>query len=57
MCSYLEIYSKNQNEQIIDLLEPNSVNLMIREDIKKGVHVDGLREEPITSYNEMLSLI
>ena len=37
-CSYLEIY----NEQILDLLEPSSVNLHIREDIKKGVYVEGL---------------
>jgi kinesin family protein 15 len=37
-CSYLEIY----NEQILDLLEPTSVNLHIREDIKKGVYVEGL---------------
>lgn len=37
-CSYLEIY----NEQIMDLLEPTSVNLHIREDIKKGVYVEGL---------------
>lgn len=37
-CSYLEIY----NEQIMDLLEPSSVNLHIREDIKKGVYVEGL---------------
>ena len=37
-CSYLEIY----NEQIMDLLEPTSINLHIREDIKKGVYVEGL---------------
>ena len=41
----------------MDLLEPNSVNLNLREDIKKGVYVDGLIEEPITSYKEMHSLI
>ena len=37
-CSYLEIY----NEQIMDLLEPSSINLGVREDIKKGVYVEGL---------------
>ena len=52
-CSFLEIY----NEQIMDLLEPSSVNLNLREDIKKGVYVEGLIEEPITSYREMHSLI
>ena len=42
-CSYLEIY----NEQIMDLLEPTSINLHIREDIKKGVYVEGLQEEVV----------
>lgn len=51
-CSYLEIY----NEQIMDLLEPSSVNLNVREDIKKGVYVEGLKEEIITSYRDMLQL-
>ena len=37
-CSYLEIY----NEQIMDLLEPLSFNLHVREDMKKGVYVEGL---------------
>ena len=41
--SYLEIY----NEQILDLLDPNSMNLSLREDIKKGVYVEGLTEETI----------
>lgn len=36
--SYLEIY----NEQVMDLLEPTSTNLPIREDIKTGVYVEGL---------------
>ena len=44
-CSYLEIY----NEQIMDLLEPNSINLHIREDIKKGVYVEGLIEECVSN--------
>jgi len=52
-CSYLEIY----NEQILDLLEPTSVNLHIREDIKKGVYVEGLQEEVVSSAEDMISLI
>jgi len=52
-CSFLEIY----NEQIMDLLEPTSINLNLREDIKKGVYVEGLTEEPITTYREMQNLI
>lgn len=41
-CSFLEIY----NEQIIDLLDTKHVNkysLQIREDIKRGVYVEGLK--------------
>lgn len=49
-CSYLEIY----NEQIMDLLEPSSVNLHIREDIKKGVYVEGLQEEVVLSAEDMI---
>lgn len=43
-CSFLEIY----NEQIIDLLDTrNNTNLQIREDIRKGVYVEGVTEETI----------
>lgn len=38
----------------MDLLEPTSINLSVREDIKKGVYVEGLKEEIITSYRDML---
>jgi len=31
----------------MDLLDPNSINLHIREDIKKGVYVEGLLEEVV----------
>ena len=40
----------------MDLLEPSSINLNVREDIKKGVYVEGLKEEVITSYRDMLRL-
>jgi kinesin family protein 15 len=33
----------------MDLLEPNSINLHIREDIKKGVYVEGLIEETVSN--------
>ena len=52
-CSYLEIY----NEQIMDLLEPGSMNLHIREDIKKGVYVEGLNEEVVLSAQDMMEVI
>jgi hypothetical protein len=52
-CTYLEIY----NEQVMDLLEPGCVNLLVREDMKKGVYVDGLHEEAIANLKEMSGLI
>lgn len=41
----------------MDLLDPSSVNLLVREDIKTGVYVEGLVEEPIASVKEMIALI
>ena len=48
--SYLEIY----NEQVMDLLEPSATNLHVREDIKTGVYVEGLLEEPVSSVKELI---
>jgi Kinesin motor domain len=42
-CSFLEIY----NETITDLLNPSAHHLLIREDIKKGVYVEGLSQEEV----------
>ncbi|KAJ7535310.1 hypothetical protein O6H91_12G027300 [Diphasiastrum complanatum] len=39
-CSYLQIY----NEQVADLLDPESTNLTIHEDLKAGMYVEGLQE-------------
>lgn len=39
-CSFLEIY----NESIFDLLNTSSINLQLREDVKRGCYVDGLSE-------------
>ncbi|PKI40312.1 hypothetical protein CRG98_039337 [Punica granatum] len=49
-CSFLEIY----NEQILDLLDPSSSNLQIREDNKKGVYVENLREVEVSSAREVI---
>ncbi|XP_008789959.2 kinesin-like protein KIN-12G [Phoenix dactylifera] len=49
-CSFLEIY----NEQILDLLNPSSVNLQIREDAKKGVHVETLSEFEVSSARDVM---
>ncbi|KAL5218738.1 hypothetical protein ABZP36_019422 [Zizania latifolia] len=49
-CSFLEIY----NEQILDLLNPNAVNLQIREDAKKGVHVENLTEHEVSNAREAM---
>ncbi|KAE8656724.1 Alpha/beta-Hydrolases superfamily protein [Hibiscus syriacus] len=52
-CSFLEIY----NEQILDLLDPSSTNLQIREDIKKGVYVENLKEMEVTSARDVIQLL
>ncbi|KAM7259936.1 hypothetical protein ACFE04_015677 [Oxalis oulophora] len=49
-CSFLEIY----NEQILDLLDPSTCNLHIREDIKKGVHVENLKEIEVNSARDVI---
>ncbi|KAL5713441.1 hypothetical protein ACHQM5_015513 [Ranunculus cassubicifolius] len=52
-CSFLEIY----NEQITDLLDPSSTNLLLREDINKGVYVENLTEYEVHSVNDILKLL
>ncbi|KAJ8460034.1 hypothetical protein OPV22_032960 [Ensete ventricosum] len=52
-CSFLEIYS----EQINDLLVPSSNNLLLREDIRKGVYVENLTEYVVKSVNDILKLL
>ncbi|KAL5466847.1 hypothetical protein EMCRGX_G030998 [Ephydatia muelleri] len=47
-CSFLEIY----NEQVFDLLDPASVGLHLRENMKRGVYVDGLTEQSISSAKD-----
>ncbi|KAK9286730.1 hypothetical protein L1049_015133 [Liquidambar formosana] len=52
-CSFLEIY----NEQITDLLDPLSTNLLLREDIKKGVYVENLSEFEVWTVSDILRLL
>nr|XP_009771924.1 PREDICTED: phragmoplast orienting kinesin-1-like [Nicotiana sylvestris] len=52
-CSFLEIY----NEQITDLLEPSSTNLLLREDLKKGVYVENLTEVSVSSVDDILRIL
>lgn len=47
-CSFIEIY----NEQIYDLLDTASSSLFLRENIKKGVFVEGTVEKFVTSAAE-----
>ncbi|KAL0437096.1 UNVERIFIED_CONTAM: Kinesin-like protein KIN-12E [Sesamum radiatum] len=49
-CSFLEIY----NEQILDLLDPSSVNLQIREDSKKGIYVENVTEVEVSSARDVI---
>lgn len=48
-CSFLEIY----NEKIMDLLNPGTQDLSIREDIKRGIYVENLTERPVSSAEEV----
>ncbi|KAL9238163.1 hypothetical protein vseg_012628 [Gypsophila vaccaria] len=52
-CSFLEIY----NEQITDLLDPSSTNLLLREDVKKGVYVENLSEFEVHTVGDVLGLL
>lgn len=47
-CSFTEIY----NEQIYDLLDTASASLFLRENIKKGVFVEGAVEKFVNSAAE-----
>ncbi len=49
----MEIY----NEQVIDLMVDNSPNLMILEDLNKGMTVQDLTEYQVANSNELLGLI
>ncbi|OMO74183.1 Semialdehyde dehydrogenase, NAD-binding protein [Corchorus capsularis] len=52
-CSFLEIY----NEQITDLLDPSATNLLLREDVKKGVYVENLSEFEVQTVSDILKLL
>ncbi|KAL9327432.1 hypothetical protein ACSQ67_008077 [Phaseolus vulgaris] len=52
-CSFLEIY----NEQITDLLDPSSTNLLLREDVMKGVYVENLSEFEVQSVSDIIRLL
>ena len=51
--TYAELY----NEVISDLLKPERVNLAIREDKKRGVHVEGLSEWVVRTPDEIYGLM
>ena len=46
--SYLEIYQ----EKVLDLLEPSSGDLVIREDCRGNILIPGLTQKPITSFTD-----
>ncbi|XP_031435804.1 kinesin-like protein KIF15-A [Clupea harengus] len=52
-CSFIEIY----NEQIYDLLDSASASLFLRENIKKGVFVEGAVEKCVTSAAEAYQVL
>ena len=47
-CSFMEIY----NEQVYDLLDAATRALQLRENIKRGVFVDGIIEQTVNSAAE-----
>ncbi|XP_061699754.1 kinesin-like protein KIF15 isoform X3 [Syngnathoides biaculeatus] len=52
-CSFIEIY----NEQIFDLLDTASASLFVRENIKKGVFVEGAVEKFVNSAAEAYQVL
>ncbi|CAL1575138.1 unnamed protein product [Knipowitschia caucasica] len=52
-CSFIEIY----NEQIYDLLDTASASLFVRENIKKGVFVEGAVEKFVVSAAEAYQVL
>uniref|UniRef100_A0A3Q0T992 Kinesin family member 15 n=1 Tax=Amphilophus citrinellus TaxID=61819 RepID=A0A3Q0T992_AMPCI len=52
-CSFIEIY----NEQIYDLLDTASASLFLRENIKKGVFVEGVVEKFVSSAAEAYQVL
>jgi kinesin family protein 15 len=49
----VEIYK----EQIHDLLNPNSTNLQIKEDLNRGIFIKDLTEYSVVSEDELLEII
>ncbi len=45
------------NEIVNDLLNPANTNLKIREDVKKGVFVEGLKEDVVMTADQVFSLL
>jgi hypothetical protein len=41
----------------MDLLNPTTLNLSIREDIKRGIYVENLTEQPVSSTEEALEVL
>ena len=52
-CTFLEIY----NELVHDLLDPSSPSLQLRENIKRGIFVENLREVPVTSAADAYAVL
>ena len=51
--SFLEIY----NDRCFDLLEPREAPLALREDLRRGVYVEGLAEEEVKTAAECVSVM
>ena len=53
LCSFLEIYQ----EKIMDLLDPKKKDLQVRESPSKGIFVENLTEESVSSAGDISALL
>ena len=53
----MRIFSKIYNESVNDLLNSHNINLDIRENLVKGVHISNLTENIVKSHNEAIGLL
>ena len=51
------MFSKIYNESANDLLNPQNINLDIRENLARGVHIPNLTENIVKSNHEAIELL
>eukprot|EP00887_Chlorella_sp_A99_P003515 scaffold7.g3515.t1 len=56
-CSFLEIYNECITDLLTDAPASGSAGLAVREDLRRGVYVEGLREVEVASVDEVVALL